>query len=151
MNEKTYRLEFNEAQQSFHLDNFTHEEGTHGWFTIFEHCTDLEFKVYESFVDRKLEKKKLTQEYLLECADEVQRFWDNLSEYNVKIYDKKEILSSQIWKSKYSDVYYKVLSTYEGNVEMYDLNNILDCKIISKKELNKHFILEGKFKDKSNG
>ena len=151
MNEKKYRLEFNEAQQSFHLDNYTHEEGTHGWFTIFEHCTDLEFKVYESFVDRKLEKKKLTQEYLLECADEVQRFWDNLSEYNVKIYDKKEILSSQIWKSKYSDVYYKVLSTYEGNVEMYDLNNIWDCKIISKKELNKHFILEGKFKDKSNG
>jgi len=26
--EKTYRLEFNEKQQNFHLDNFTHEEGT---------------------------------------------------------------------------------------------------------------------------
>jgi hypothetical protein len=63
--EKKYRLEFNEAQQSFHLDNYTHTEGKHGWFTIFEYCTDLEFKVYESFVNRKLEKKKLTKEYLL--------------------------------------------------------------------------------------
>ena len=43
---RTHRLEFNEKQQSFHLDDFTHEGGTHGWFTIFEHCTDVEFKVY---------------------------------------------------------------------------------------------------------
>ncbi|MDB4789584.1 hypothetical protein OAG47_01700 [Verrucomicrobiales bacterium] len=149
--EKKYRLEFNEAQQSFHLDNYTHTEGKHGWFTIFEYCTDLEFKVYESFVNRKLEKKKLTKEYLLKCAGEVKRFWDNLEEYKVEINEKKEILCSQIWKSKYSDISYKVLQMSEDIVEMCDLENIWDCKEISREELNKHFILQDKFKDKTNG
>jgi len=84
MNEKTYRLEFNEAQQSFHLDNFTHEEGTYGWFTIFEHCTDIEFKVYESFVNR-VHKKNLTKKYLLKCATEVKQFTNNLLEYHLTV------------------------------------------------------------------
>lgn len=132
---KKYRLEFNEAQQSFHLDNYTHTEETHGWFTIFEYCTDLEFKVYESFVNRKLEKKKLTKDYLLKCANEVKRFWDNLEEYKVEINEKKEILCSQIWKSKYSDISYKVLQMSEDIVEMCDLENIWDCKEISREEL----------------
>jgi len=74
--EKTYRLEFNEKQQCFHLDNFTHEEGTHGWFTIFEHCTDDEFKVYDAYVNLK-PKKKLTKEYLLKCATEMKLFIKN--------------------------------------------------------------------------
>jgi hypothetical protein len=80
--EKTYRLEFNEKQQNFHLDNFTHEEETHGWFTIFEHCTDLEFKIYESYVNR-VPKKKLTKAYLLKCAIEVKGFMNNLLEYRL--------------------------------------------------------------------
>ena len=84
MNEKTYRLEFNEAQQGFHLDNYTHEEGMHGWFTIFEHCTDIEFKVYESFVNR-VHKKRLTKEYLLKCATEVKQFTNNLLEYRLTV------------------------------------------------------------------
>jgi len=82
--EKTYRLEFNEKQQKFHLDNFTHKENTHGWFTIFEHCTDLEFKVYEAFVNRILQKK-LTKEYLLKCANEVKGFMNNLLEYGLVV------------------------------------------------------------------
>jgi len=82
--EKTYRLEFNEKQQNFHLDNFAHEEGTHGWFTIFEHCTDIEFKVYEAFVNR-IQNKKLTKEYLLKCAIEVKGFTNNLLEYGLVI------------------------------------------------------------------
>jgi len=82
--ERTYRLEFNEKQQNFHLDNFTHEEGTHGWFTIFEHCTDVEFKVYESFVNR-VPQKKLTKEYLLKCATEVKGFMNNLLEYGLVV------------------------------------------------------------------
>ena len=146
---RKYRLEFNEAQQSFHLNNYTHTEETNGWFTIFEYCTDLEFKVYESFVNRKLEKKKLTKDYLLECANEVKRFLDNLSEYKVEINEKKEILCSQIWKSKYSDISYKVLQMSEDIVEMCDLENIWDCKEISREELNKHFILQDKFNDKT--
>jgi hypothetical protein len=82
--EKTYRLEFNEKQQNFHLDNFTHEEKTHGWFTIFEHCTDIEFKVYEAFVNR-IPNKKLTKEYLLKCATEVKGFTNNLLEYGLVV------------------------------------------------------------------
>jgi len=78
--EITYRLEFNEKQQLFHLDNFTHEEGTHGWFTILKHCTVDEFVVYEAFVNR-IPNKKLTKEYLLKCASEVKRFTNNLLEY----------------------------------------------------------------------
>jgi hypothetical protein len=85
--EKTYRLEFNEKQQHFHLDNYTHQEGTHGWFTIFNHCTDLEFKIYEAYVNR-LNKKKLTMQYLLKCAEELKGFSNNLSEYNIGIYKK---------------------------------------------------------------
>jgi hypothetical protein len=88
--ERTYRLEFNETQQMFHLDNFTHEENTHGWITVFEHCTDSEFKFYEAFVNRKL-MKKLTNEYVLKCASEVRQFTNNLLEYGfvVVVQDKQ--------------------------------------------------------------
>ena len=82
--ERTYRLEFNEKQQNFHLDNFTHEKSTHGWFTIFEHCTDVEFKVYEAFVNR-IPNKKFTKEYLLKCASEVRVFTNNLLEYGLVV------------------------------------------------------------------
>ena len=49
---KTYRLEFNESSKNFHLDNYTHQENTHGWCTIMESCTDLEFFIFESYVNR---------------------------------------------------------------------------------------------------
>ncbi len=79
-----YRLEFNEQQQKFHLNNYIHEENTHGWFTIFEYCTDLELRIYEAYVKR-IKKKKLTKTYLLRCADEVKSFMSNLTEYKLNI------------------------------------------------------------------
>jgi len=82
--EKKYRLEFNEKQQNFHLDNFTHEENTHGWFTIFESITGLEFKIYESFISR-VPKEKLTKQYLLKCAEELKAFKKNLLKHNLTI------------------------------------------------------------------
>ena len=82
--ESVYRLEFNEKQQHFHLDRGTHDTNTHGWFTVFENCTDREFKIYEAFVNR-VQKKKLTKEYLLKCAIEVKGFTSNLLEYNLII------------------------------------------------------------------
>lgn len=82
--ERTYRLEFNEKQQYFHLDNFTHEENTHGWFTIFEHCTDFELKVYQAYVYR-IPKKKLTKAYLTQCAIEIKGFMNKLTEYKLII------------------------------------------------------------------
>jgi hypothetical protein len=82
--ERTYRLEFNEKKQKFHLDNYTHVENTHEWVTIIEHCTDLEFRVFESYANR-IGKDKLTVEYLLQCKVELHRFWVNLLDYNVII------------------------------------------------------------------
>jgi hypothetical protein len=78
----TYRLEFNIKQQRFHLDRGTHKPNTYGWFTIFENCTDLEFQVYEAFVNR-VPKRKHTKEYLLKCATEVKGFMNNLLEYGL--------------------------------------------------------------------
>jgi hypothetical protein len=68
--EQNYRLEFNEDQQKFRLDNYTHKKNTYGWFTIYEQCSELRFKVYKSYVNR-IKKRKLTKEYLLKCVDEI--------------------------------------------------------------------------------
>ena len=82
--ETTYRLEFNEKQQRFHLDNFTHTENTNGWVTIFDHCTDLEFRIYESYVNR-IKKEKLTEKYLRQCTSELKGFISNLKEWSINI------------------------------------------------------------------
>jgi len=82
--EPTYRLEFNEKQQFFHLDDYTHEENTFGWFTITEHCTDIEFMIFEAYVNR-VKKDKLTKEYLLKCLSEVTAFIKNVMEYGLSI------------------------------------------------------------------
>lgn len=79
-----FRLEFNEKQQKFHHDNYTHEADTFGWFTIMDECSDIEFKVYEAFVNR-IPNKKLTKEYLLKCATEVKGFTNNLLEYGLVV------------------------------------------------------------------
>lgn len=80
--EQTYRLEFNEKQQQFHLNSGIQEPETHGWFTIAEHCTEIEFKVFEAYVNR-IPQKKLTKEYLLKCLAEVTKFTLNLLEYKL--------------------------------------------------------------------
>lgn len=80
----TYRLEFNEQQQQFHLDDYTHEADANGWFTITEHCTDLEFKIFEAYVNRT-KVDRLTKEYLLKSIDEIRVFINNLIEYKISI------------------------------------------------------------------
>lgn len=55
--EIAYRLEFNESRQTFHLDNYTHEENTFGWFTICD-ITDKEFKLVMSFFNAFNKNKK---------------------------------------------------------------------------------------------
>lgn len=82
--EQTYRLEFNFNQQGFHLDRGSHEENTHGWVTIIEHCTDQEFKILEAYIARK-KKEKLTVQYILESLSELKIFMANLAEYNLHI------------------------------------------------------------------
>ena len=80
---KNYRLSFNENQQTLHLDNFTQEERTQGWVTIFENCTELEFKVFEAYVNRV--PKELTKKYLLQCAADVKVFMKNILEAGLVI------------------------------------------------------------------
>lgn len=50
---RTYRLEFNEKQQNFHLNRGTHQENTHGWKTICEHITDYEWRYLRKFIERE--------------------------------------------------------------------------------------------------
>ena len=82
--EMLYRLEYNEKQQHFHLDNYTHEPNTHGWFTIVDYCSDLEFKIFESYVAAR-EVKPYTKEFLLQCLSESKQFLEHLIEYGVEI------------------------------------------------------------------
>ena len=82
--ERTYRLEFNQDQQNFHLDNFTKQPNTYGWFTIFEKCTDLEFKIYVSYLNR-VQKKVYTKEYLIKSAKELEKFTDNLLNIGLEV------------------------------------------------------------------
>ena len=86
-----YRLEFSEEQQVFHADNYKCQEGTNGWFTIFEKCTDTDFYIYESYVNLIPQKRK-TKEYLLKCATEVKQFQENLLNYGLVITRQSNIM-----------------------------------------------------------
>ena len=82
--DKIYRLEFNESQQNFHMDDNRAKENTFGWFTVMDNCTDLEFYIFESYVNR-VKQKRLTKHYLIKCVTEVAGFMSNLREYNLNI------------------------------------------------------------------
>jgi hypothetical protein len=81
---KYFALEYNEEQQCFHHNYGQHPTEKNEWFTIFENCTDLEFQVYEAFVNR-VPKKKITKDYLLKCAVEIKGFMSNLLEYGLVV------------------------------------------------------------------
>tara|TARA_R110001632_G_C11153519_1_gene397655 strand:+ start:120 stop:302 length:183 start_codon:yes stop_codon:yes gene_type:complete len=56
-----------------------------------------------------------------------------------------KILIGQKWKSNYADITYKILGGgINGKIEMYDIENIWDCKTINEIQLKKHFHLEQK-------
>jgi hypothetical protein len=84
MENKTYRLEFNEKTQNFHYDNGTHEENTFGWETITEHCTDFELMLFDAYINRKGEKKHTTKQ-LRQSVIEIKNFIYNLANYNLEI------------------------------------------------------------------
>lgn len=78
-----YRLEFSEEQQLFHLANKTSTPpNTNGWITINDNCSDLEFRIFESFVNR-VKKNKLTNEFVKQQIVELKGFYNNLSEYSI--------------------------------------------------------------------
>lgn len=73
----TYRLEFNEKQQQFHLDDGTHEIGTHGWRTITEHCSAIECVVLQCYIESK-KKDHVTAIQAKKYLDELKAFWSAL-------------------------------------------------------------------------
>lgn len=81
---RTYRLEFSVSQQHFHLDNYTHEENTHGWITILDNCSDMEFHIFESYINRK-RLDILTNEFLLKSVLELKTFMSNLMKHKLAI------------------------------------------------------------------
>ena len=54
----------------------------------------------------------------------------------------QKIRIGQKWKSNYTEIYYKVFGGSKNDVEMYDIDNVWDSKVVSKKELTKHFTLQ---------
>ena len=86
--DRLYRVEFNEDYQKFHLDWKGREPNTYGWFTVMENCTDLEFHIFESYVNR-INKKKITKKYLMQCVKELNGFMLNLSEYRYHVGNSK--------------------------------------------------------------
>ena len=67
---------------------------------------------------------------------------------NVKISNKSikkkrpEILINQIWESNIRDDFYKVLSTTNNKVELVNIKNVWDMKIICKESLHNYFTLQ---------
>ena len=85
--ERTYRLEFNQQKQHFHLDNYSHPENTHGYITVYEACTDFEFKVFEVFIN-SLTLGNLSNEKVLSLAFQLKRFHTDLLKNNISIIKK---------------------------------------------------------------
>lgn len=75
--EYKFRLEFNEEQQKFHCDNYTHEENTKGWFTVMSECTDIEYLMFDSFLNIK-KQNKLTKEILTNAKEDFKQFLYNI-------------------------------------------------------------------------
>ena len=82
--EFVFRLEFNESSQQFHMDNYSHEANTYGWKTIMNECSDYQFYLIESFVNR-VPNDKLTVTYIKQCIKELGGFINNLSQYQLQI------------------------------------------------------------------
>ena len=58
---------------------FLRKPNTFEWITVFERCTDDEFWIFKSFLDR-VEKKHLTKKYVLDSAIKLERFHNKLIE-----------------------------------------------------------------------
>ena len=86
--EYVFRLEFKESKQHFHMDNYTHEENTYGWETIMDECSDYQFHIIESFVNR-VPNNNLTVAYIKQCIKELGGFINNLSQYQLQINNGK--------------------------------------------------------------
>lgn len=79
-----FRLEFNEEQQCFHHATKYDMPSTFGWITILEECDFIDSIIFLHYIDSK-SNKKLTNEYLIKSAKELQKFKNNLIQDNIMI------------------------------------------------------------------
>jgi hypothetical protein len=68
--EFTYRLEFNEQQQAWHMDRGKAEPYTHGWITIMDNCNTAEAVFIECYCEARKGKKRLTEEMVKKFCEE---------------------------------------------------------------------------------
>jgi hypothetical protein len=85
-----YRLEFNEDQQLFHLDNGTHKEGSFGWITITPSFSSEDLIIFESWL-RRSNRKKYTAKFLIKELTNLLFFRDELHKYGLQINNIKTI------------------------------------------------------------
>lgn len=82
--EKTYRLEFSEKQQCFHLGDVNHKENTNGYVTIKDNCTESEHEIFMCFL-YEYRKQKLTYKFVIMKLCELMIFWEELIDHGYSI------------------------------------------------------------------
>ena len=90
--ETTYRLEFSEKQQLFHLCyNRAHKENTNGWKTICHNITESEFDIFQAYLEIKSAEVK-TNYFIKSEFRRLKYFCERLLEYGYSI-QKQNMLS----------------------------------------------------------
>jgi hypothetical protein len=75
-----YRVEFSEAQEQWHLSFYKSDIiDSEDWFTVFDCVNDLEFKIFEIFLESTY-SKPYTLENVLECSLIISRFANKLAD-----------------------------------------------------------------------
>lgn len=99
MSKEKFRLEFNEKQQAYH-HAYKHQiniPNSHGWITISDGMTDIEFTIFHCFVvatldkdfELRTDKKNFTTTKELEkCLHKLEMFAFNLLLKNITITNK---------------------------------------------------------------
>lgn len=82
--EKTFRLEFSEEQQCFHLDDMDHEENTSGYVTIKDNCTESEHEIFMCFLET-ISAQVLDYDLVMSKIQELIYFWEALIEHGYSI------------------------------------------------------------------
>lgn len=84
MNIKTYRVEYNDNQKKFFLnENEKCRENTNGYITIFNSITCLGFEVFEAYLLAMRDKSEWSDKFVKGSARSISRFTKNLLNRNI--------------------------------------------------------------------
>ena len=80
-----YKVEFSEKQQRFYLSLYSkNQKDSNGYVQVFSCVNDLEFKIFNVFLESNYEKPYKLNEVLF-CARQVSRFYTELVKSNYQI------------------------------------------------------------------